>query len=380
MRSLSQEGSDCTVCGPADNERMVKARDIGLLRLVAQRIAGPGCATAADAVRWMTATQAQDYASAVLAVALRTQSRSRSEVHAALDNGSVVRSWPMRGTLHFVAAEDLPWMLALTAERSLATSEKYRAQLGLELVDHRTCSRDRDRNVVRRRPHITRRFACVVGKGRHSEREGTRLSADLAPRANPHALPRPDRRRTNQRATLRPLRRMDHHAATPRTRRSTRRVGVALLPQPRTSDGQRLHVVDPTQSRRREGRRRDRGAATRTHRRRRRDVLPRPANTRVAHSEQDERRARSSCCPRSTSTCWATKQGPRSCPRSSLRGSCPAATASSFQRSFRTARWSVPGNGWEPGRSAALLQLPSRVSANGLVPPPNGYTARLPDG
>ena len=112
---------------------MVKARDIGLLRLIAQRVAGPGSATAADAVRWMTATQAQDYASAVLAIALRTQSRSHSDVHAALDNGSVVRSWPMRGTLHFVAAEDLSWMLALTAERSLATSEKYRAQLGLEL-------------------------------------------------------------------------------------------------------------------------------------------------------------------------------------------------------------------------------------------------------
>jgi len=112
---------------------MVNARDIGLLRLIAQRVAGPGSATAADAVRWMTATQAQDYASAVLAIALRTQSRSRSDVHAALDNGSVVRSWPMRGTLHLVAAEDLSWMLALTAERSLAASEKYRAQLGLEL-------------------------------------------------------------------------------------------------------------------------------------------------------------------------------------------------------------------------------------------------------
>jgi hypothetical protein len=127
------EGSDRTVGGASDNERMVKARDIGLLRLIAQHVAGPGSATAADAVRWMTATQAQDYASAVLAIALRTQSGSRSDVHAALDNGSVVRSWPMRGTLHFVAAEDLSWMLALTAERSLATSEKYRAQLGLEL-------------------------------------------------------------------------------------------------------------------------------------------------------------------------------------------------------------------------------------------------------
>ena len=112
---------------------MVKPRDVGLLRLIAQRVAGPGSATATDAVRWMTATQAQDFSSAVLAIALRTQSRSRSDVHDALDSGSVVRSWPMRGTLHFVAAEDLAWMLALTAERSLATSARYRAQLGLDL-------------------------------------------------------------------------------------------------------------------------------------------------------------------------------------------------------------------------------------------------------
>jgi hypothetical protein len=112
---------------------MVKPRDLGLLRLIAQHVAGPGSATAADAVQWMTAMQAQDFSSAVLAVALRTESRRRSEVQDALDNGSVVRSWPMRGTLHFVAAEDLSWMLALTSERSLATSEKYRAQLGLEM-------------------------------------------------------------------------------------------------------------------------------------------------------------------------------------------------------------------------------------------------------
>jgi hypothetical protein len=112
---------------------MVNERDLGPLRLIAQRVAGPGLATAADTVRWMTATQAQDFASAVLAVALRAQSRSRSAVHDALDSGSIVRSWPMRGTLHFVAAEDLSWMLELTAERSLATASKYRMQLGLEL-------------------------------------------------------------------------------------------------------------------------------------------------------------------------------------------------------------------------------------------------------
>ena len=113
---------------------VIKQRDLGVLRLIAQQVAPPGATTAADAVRRMTAMQAQDFASAVLAVALRTQSRSRAEVHEALDTGRIVRSWPMRGTLHFVAAEDLSWMLSLTAERSIASSEKYRAQLGLDLT------------------------------------------------------------------------------------------------------------------------------------------------------------------------------------------------------------------------------------------------------
>jgi hypothetical protein len=133
---------------------VLKPRDLGLLRLIAQRVAGPGSATAVDAVRWMTATQAQDYASAVLAIALRTKSRSRSDVHDALDSGLVVRSWPMRGTLHFVAAEDLSWMLALTAERSLATATKYRTQLGLDL------------SIIERAREIT--IETLAGGGRTS--------------------------------------------------------------------------------------------------------------------------------------------------------------------------------------------------------------------
>jgi hypothetical protein len=114
---------------------------MGLLRLVAQRIAGPGFADAADAVRWMTATQGQDYAGAVLSVALRTAARDRQAVYAALDSGAVVRSWTMRGTLHFVAAEDLSWMVGLTSERLIARAAKLRAHLK---IDAPTVERARD--------------------------------------------------------------------------------------------------------------------------------------------------------------------------------------------------------------------------------------------
>ncbi len=107
-------------------------REIALLRLVAQRIAGSDLATAADTVRWLGAAQAQDYRGALTSVALRTASGSRASVEAALDAGEIVKSWPMRGTLHLVAAEDLPWMLSTLAPRVLQGAARRYAQLGLD--------------------------------------------------------------------------------------------------------------------------------------------------------------------------------------------------------------------------------------------------------
>jgi len=94
--------------------------DIGLLRLAAQRLVGERAATPLDAVRRLLAAQAQDLPGALTSVALRTERRSRPDVVAALDSGDVVRSWPMRGTLHLVAADDLPWMLDVLGSRTLA--------------------------------------------------------------------------------------------------------------------------------------------------------------------------------------------------------------------------------------------------------------------
>lgn len=112
---------------------MTASSEIGLLRLVAQRIAGPRSPSAAEAVRRLTAVQAQDLPGALTSVALRTQGRSRAEIEAALDAGTVVRSWPMRGTLHLTAADDLSWMLeALNARLPAARSARW-AQL--ELTD-----------------------------------------------------------------------------------------------------------------------------------------------------------------------------------------------------------------------------------------------------
>lgn len=109
----------------------MRTPEVALLRLAAQRIAGPGHASAAEAVRWMTALQAQDYPAALAAVALRTVGDDDGILDA-LDAAAVVRSWPMRGTLHLVAAEDLGWMLSLTTTKLLREATRRHAQLGID--------------------------------------------------------------------------------------------------------------------------------------------------------------------------------------------------------------------------------------------------------
>lgn len=76
--------------------------------------------------------QAQDFAQALWAIGLRTAGATRSDILASLASGGVVRTLPMRGTLHFVAAEDLGWMLDLTAARMLQSASTRFRGLGLD--------------------------------------------------------------------------------------------------------------------------------------------------------------------------------------------------------------------------------------------------------
>src|SRR3954451_6097364 len=82
-------------------------------------------AGAVGVVRHLLAVQAQDAVGARLTVRARSRGLSASHVDRALDAGELVVSWLNRGTLHLVAAEDYPWMHALTTPR-FATSNLTR--------------------------------------------------------------------------------------------------------------------------------------------------------------------------------------------------------------------------------------------------------------
>lgn len=102
------------------------------LRLAAQGIDAAAFETPAEVVRHLFAMQAQDYAGAKWAIGLRTATAVDADVEAAIAARQIVRSWPMRGTLHFTTAEDLGWMLGLTAQRTVQSAAGRHRTLGLD--------------------------------------------------------------------------------------------------------------------------------------------------------------------------------------------------------------------------------------------------------
>lgn len=92
-------------------------------------------ASVADVVTWFGAMQAQDVNSGLWSFGVRLPGFTADDVTAALERREAVRTWPMRGTVHFVPPADVHWMLDLTGVRALAGAEKRRATLGLDLRD-----------------------------------------------------------------------------------------------------------------------------------------------------------------------------------------------------------------------------------------------------
>ena len=110
---------------------MARRNELTALRLSAQLIAGSSLERAGDVVRWMLAMQAQDLPGARWSVGLRLPGSTDASIQASLATGEVVRSWPMRGTLHLVAPEDLRWMLAISGPRQAQWAAKRRADLDI---------------------------------------------------------------------------------------------------------------------------------------------------------------------------------------------------------------------------------------------------------
>lgn len=110
-------------------------RELTALRRASHALAASRFSNEADLVRWMLALQAQDYPGVLWSIGRRVPGATQASVERALAAGDIVRSWPMRGTLHVVAPDDLGWMLAITRRRTATTMARRQAQLELSSHD-----------------------------------------------------------------------------------------------------------------------------------------------------------------------------------------------------------------------------------------------------
>lgn len=106
--------------------------EVGNQRLFYQGILEAGYEKAEQVVANLGAVQAQDYAGALWAIGLRLRNGTLAQVEKAIEEKSIVRTWPMRGTLHFVAAKDVRWMLKLLAPRVMSGLTARHKELELD--------------------------------------------------------------------------------------------------------------------------------------------------------------------------------------------------------------------------------------------------------
>jgi hypothetical protein len=101
-------------------------------RLATQRLSSAPLPRAADAVRLLTCVQSQDRDHAFFSLGMRSRKDTYAAVRREFDSGAFLRTHILRPTWHFVAPEDLRWILELTSSRVLSSMAARHRQLGLD--------------------------------------------------------------------------------------------------------------------------------------------------------------------------------------------------------------------------------------------------------
>jgi len=109
-------------------------------RLGTQRLSSAPLSRAADAVRLLTCLQSQERDHAFSSLGMRSRKDRYAAVQCEFDAGAFVRTHILRPTWHFVAPEDLRWILALTSPRVLSSMAARHRQLSRTGSTRRRCA------------------------------------------------------------------------------------------------------------------------------------------------------------------------------------------------------------------------------------------------
>lgn len=87
------------------------------MRLLNQQISSTEMAKPREVVEWLGAVQAQDYSGAKWSIASRLAGTTDVHIEQAVADKEIIRTWAMRGTLHFLSPNDIYWLLTFLSPR-----------------------------------------------------------------------------------------------------------------------------------------------------------------------------------------------------------------------------------------------------------------------
>ena len=118
--------------------RTLTARDIRRLRLANHWLAPRPGVSATEVAEHMGALQSQEIWSGLWSIGARSSSLDLAAVQQAGEEAAILRTWPLRNTVHFIPAADTRWMLHLAEGFAFKGVERRREYLGLSDADVET--------------------------------------------------------------------------------------------------------------------------------------------------------------------------------------------------------------------------------------------------
>ncbi len=106
-------------------------KEISAGRLRSQKIESNEHLTPSELVKWIGAIQAQDFQMAKWAIGIRSEGLSEREIEESFNKGEILRVHLLRPTWHFVTAEDIRWILRLTADKIKSSLKSRHKELGI---------------------------------------------------------------------------------------------------------------------------------------------------------------------------------------------------------------------------------------------------------
>jgi hypothetical protein len=109
----------------------IKSNHISNTRLSSQKIKTTEFIEVSETVRWMCAMQAQDFSMAKWAIGARLSDPADKKIESAFNKGEILRIHVLRPTWHFISAEDVYWMLQLSAPKIKSSLKSRHKELEL---------------------------------------------------------------------------------------------------------------------------------------------------------------------------------------------------------------------------------------------------------